>query len=145
MEDVLTALAGASCFSKFDFTAGYNQLAIKEEDRGKTAFVGPTGTYEYNVAPFGLVDLPAQFNRILALIFRDCWTFLRSYFDDLIMFTETVEEHLGTIRRLLDLCRTHNIILSIEKTKLLQVKLTILGMRCRTTILRCRGGQSRLY
>jgi hypothetical protein len=52
--NLVTRIAGAKIFSKFDLKSGFWQVAIHEKDKFKTAFNVPAGHYEWNVMPFGL-------------------------------------------------------------------------------------------
>ena len=67
----------------------------------RTVFtVGPLGFYEFNRLPFGLVNSPATYQRLMEEILGDlhldiCFIYL----DDLIIFSKTYEEHLDRIHK----------------------------------------------
>lgn len=66
IDETIDSLAGARYFSKLDIRSGYWQVAMKEEDKQKTAFsVGPLGFWECNRMAFGLTNAPATFQRFM--------------------------------------------------------------------------------
>ena len=60
---LVNRIAGAQIFSKFDLKSGFWQVAVKEEDKFKTAFSVPVGHYEWNVMPFSLNNAPNQVSK----------------------------------------------------------------------------------
>ena len=96
IDETLDALMGAKFFSSLDLKAGYWQVPVKEEDKPKTAFtVCPLGFYEFNSLPFGAVNAPACFQRLMMtamgdLHLKECLLYL----DDIIIFSSTFDEHL---------------------------------------------------
>ncbi len=57
----LEQLRGATIFTKLDLRSAYNLIHIRKGDEWKTAFVTPTGHYEYRVMPYDLVNAPSIF------------------------------------------------------------------------------------
>ena len=57
IQECLEALQGASWFSVLDLASGFNQVAVEEEDKAKTAFITPFGLFQYNWMPLGLCQL----------------------------------------------------------------------------------------
>ena len=48
IQESFDALQGASWFSTLDLASGFNQVAVEEDDKAKTAFITPFGLFEYN-------------------------------------------------------------------------------------------------
>ncbi len=57
----LEELRGARIFSKVNLWSAYNLVRIREGDEWKTAFIIPSGHYEYRVMPYGLSNSPSVF------------------------------------------------------------------------------------
>ena len=96
IESILDSLGGAQIFSTLDLKAGYWQVEMAEECKAYTAFTcGPLGFYECDTMPFGATNAPATFQRLM----HDClgklnMNWCRVYLDDIIIFSDTKEEHL---------------------------------------------------
>ena len=58
ISDMLEALGSGRYFSTLDAAAGYWQIPLRDEDKGKSAFICSEGLYEFNVMPFGLCNAP---------------------------------------------------------------------------------------
>ncbi len=97
LEELLMKVGGSKCLSKLDLTKGFHQLAIKLEDRPKTAFVSPFGKFQYNRVPFGLSNAPAMFQRAVELVLVDCVNLTGIYIDDILITLDCWEARLGHI------------------------------------------------
>lgn len=111
--DLLVDLAvGYQMLSFMDGNAGYNQIYIAEEDTHKTAFRCPgyIGTFEWVVMPFGLKNAGATYQRTMNLIFHDLMhKFLEVYIDDVVVKSNSIEEHLHHLRQTLERMRHYNL------------------------------------
>ncbi|MCO5573592.1 hypothetical protein L7F22_027364 [Adiantum nelumboides] len=93
IEDIFDRLQGSTYYSRIDLKSGYRQIRIVPEDIHKTAFRTQFGLYEYVVMPFGLTNAPATFNRLMEKIFRKHSAYTGVFFDDIIIHSQTLEEH----------------------------------------------------
>jgi hypothetical protein len=77
IDQVVDSMAGCVlCF--LDCYSGYHQIALKEEDQIKTAFITPYGTYAYKTMSFGLKNAGATYQRAIQMCFRiSCTGMLR--------------------------------------------------------------------
>ena len=71
IEESLDRLHGAKWFSVMDLASGFNQVAMEEQDREKTAFITPMGLFECLRMPFGLTNSPATFQRLMQGVLGD--------------------------------------------------------------------------
>ncbi|GBP09539.1 hypothetical protein EVAR_76551_1 [Eumeta japonica] len=53
IEDLLMYLGKAKYFASLDLISGYWQMVAAEKDRSKTAFVTPSGIFQFTVVPYG--------------------------------------------------------------------------------------------
>ncbi|GBG80198.1 hypothetical protein CBR_g30564 [Chara braunii] len=107
IDDLLERLGGAKYFSKLDLKSGYHQLSIHPNDCYKSAFKTRYGHFEWVVTPFGLTNAPATFQAAMTKEFRAMLDrFVLVYLDDILVYSRTLEDHLGHLRRVLEtLCR----------------------------------------
>ncbi|KAE9169899.1 hypothetical protein PF004_g28046 [Phytophthora fragariae] len=106
IDETLESLGGALLFSTLDLKAGYWQISVAEEDKGKTAFTTRKGLYRFVRMPFGLANAPSTFQRMMNCVLRGLsWVTCLVYLDNIIVFTEGgVERHVvelaGVLERL---------------------------------------------
>ena len=118
--DLLNRIVNAKIFSKFDLKSGYWQIQINEQDKYKTAFTVPFGHYEWNVMPFGLKNAPSEFQNIMNDIFINHTNFILSYIDDILVYSNTLDEHFKHLNIFKYLIIKNGLVISAPKMKLFQ-------------------------
>ncbi|MBW0548148.1 hypothetical protein O181_087863 [Austropuccinia psidii MF-1] len=87
------------------------------------------GIYEYTRMPFGIKNAPAHFQRMMDTIFQEeileGWMVV--YIDDIIIYSETWEDHIQYIDRVLIKCTPINLKISLKKCNLGQEEPLALG------------------
>ena len=99
IDEMYAKLKGAKFFSTIDLRSGYYHIALGKDSRAKTAFVMPFGKYEFLQVPFGLAQAPAFFQHLMNKVLDNC-PFAMTYLDDIIIFSNTGEEHLAHIEEI---------------------------------------------
>ena len=98
VEDIFLKLNGAKCFTMLDLRSGYHHIPLAKPSIPKTAFNSHFRKYEYIKVPFGLAQTPAYFQELMTDILKD-FNFAIAYLDNIIIFSNTLEEHLSHIRK----------------------------------------------
>jgi hypothetical protein len=128
IEELLDELHGASWFSCLDLTAGYHQIRLKPGEEPKTAFQTHSSQYEFCVMAFCLTRAPATFlkamNITLGPLLRKC---VLVFFDDLLIFSRTLEEHIEHVRLVLQLLQRDKWQVKLSKCVFAQRQLRYLG------------------
>jgi hypothetical protein len=117
METLLQRVTGSGMISMLDGFSGYNQIRLKAEDRHKTTFTTPWGTFEYLRMPFGLSNDGATFPRDMDYAFSGLiGKLIEIYQDDLTVFSKDGKTHIDHLSQVLDRCREFQISLNPAKT-----------------------------
>lgn len=128
IDDCLAALGGNKYFSTLDLVSGYWQINMAEEDKEKTAFITPSGLYEFNVLPFGLTNAPATFQRYMDTVLAGLkWQCLLVYLDDICVYSNTFEKHLTALELVFVRLDTYQLRLKASKCNLFQEQFLYLG------------------
>lgn len=126
--DLLDRLAGAKWISKIDIRDAYHRIRVAEEDRWKTAFRTRYGHFQYTVMPFGLTNAPATFqayiHRSLADMLDTCCI---SYMDDILVYSQTREEHTKHLREVLRRLAEAQLYGKLSKCEFYQQSVEFLG------------------
>ena len=93
IDQMYAKLKGAKVFSTIDLRSRYYHIALGKDSRAKTAFVMPFGKYEFLMVSFGLAQAPAYFQLLMNKVLEGL-NFMMTYLDDIIIFSNSEEEHL---------------------------------------------------
>ena len=117
MYELRDRVAREKVFTKLDLKDGYHLIHIKQGDEPKTAFRTRYGQYEYKVMPFGLVNAPATFQRMMNIILRE---FLDHgvvvYLDDILIYSNNMEDHIKLVQKVLDKLEQHDLAVSLMQS-----------------------------
>jgi len=117
ISELVSQLCGAKYFTKLDVQWGFNNIRIKPGDEWKAAFRTNRGLFEPLVMFFRMTNSPATFQTMMNNIFRTLITegIVVVYLDDILIFTETEEEHEQAVQRVLEVLVEHKLFFCLEK------------------------------
>lgn len=96
IDAVFATVGKKKYFLKLDFMKGYWQIPLTEESKSKTAFSTTSGLYLFRFMPFGIKTAPAVFSKLMRKVAEGIPN-VDHYYDDLLVATETWEEHLRSL------------------------------------------------
>ncbi|CAK1590190.1 unnamed protein product [Parnassius mnemosyne] len=113
IDDLLSQLGGSKFFSKIDLSQAYNQIELDD-------------TKKYNRLVFGLASNPGIFQRIMVNLLKDIEGIV-VFLDDVLIASDTIENHIHTLRKVLDKLKEYGLTLKREKCEFFVVEVKYLG------------------
>ncbi|MBW0509210.1 hypothetical protein O181_048925 [Austropuccinia psidii MF-1] len=133
----LDKLEKAKHIARMDFMKGFHQNGVKQNSMKLIRIIFYMGIHEYTRIPFGIKNAPANFQRTMDTIFQEeileGWMVV--YIDDIIIYSETWEDHLQYIDRVLSKCTPINLKSSLKKCNFFQQEFLALGHKVSGFIL----------
>ena len=127
--ETLESLTGAAHYLTFDMNSGFWQVPMDEESKQYTAFtLGSMGLYECESMPFGLCNALPTFQRLMQNCLGELnLTYCLIYLDDVIVFSDTPEEHLWRMRVVFDRLCEHGLKLKPLKCEVFKSEINYLA------------------
>ena len=122
-------MVGARFFSSMDLKSGFWQVRMLEKSWQYTAFtVGSLGMYEFLRMPYRLCNAPATFQRLMQNCLGELnLTYALVYLDDVIVYSNTEEDHLHQLQAVFECFHEHGLKLKPVKCSFLRKQITFLG------------------
>jgi len=93
---------------------------MSEDDKDLTTFICHCGLFLFKVMPFGLVNAPATFSRIMRRLLRDSLN-LNNYLDDVLAHTKEWKGHLRVLQDFFEHVKSANLSLHPSKCEIEQL------------------------
>ena len=128
MQDQLENFRTAKYFTALDLASGYWQVKMHPDDQAKTAFITPSGLYEFKVMPFGLKNAPATFQRLMnRVLHRLIGKFCAVYLDDIIIYSTTFQDHCNHVQQVFARLKEAGLKIKPEKCTFVVNEVSYLG------------------
>jgi len=103
---------------------------MAEGEEWKTAFKKRYSLHGYTVMPFGLFNAPSKFQSMINDVFREMLDVgVIASLDDILIYTETVEEHVALVRRVIERLRKARLYINLKKSSFHQREVEFLGYK----------------
>jgi hypothetical protein len=127
IDQIIDSTAGCDLLCFLDCYSGYHQIAIKEEDQEKSAFITTFGAYCYTTMSFGLKNDGATYQRSIQACFkRQLNKNVEAYVDDVVVKTRNsdaliadLEETFASLREYRWKLNPNKCVFSVPSGKLL--------------------------
>ena len=116
----------ARYFSTFDASSGYFQVPLHPDSQPLTMFLTSWGRYKHLRATMGLSSSSDEYNRRGDLAVEGLKG-LSKIVDDVLMFSDMLEDHVAAVRAFFVRCREHGISLNRLKTRLARPEVKFAG------------------
>ena len=126
VEDIFSKLGKTKFFTTLDLRSGYHNIVLDQDAIKKTAFVTPFGKDEYMKVPFCLAQAPAYVQNLMKRVLNGLH-FTPAYLDDVIIFSETEEQHLKHIKIVLTRLKQANLKLKKSRCAFFKKELHYMG------------------
>lgn len=131
IHEALKELGVAKIFQTIDLKSGCWQIPMDSTAQKLTAFTAPGGgTYPFRVMSFGLKSGPNTFQRLVSqeVLMGYIGTVCNPYLDDIILFSNTWEDHLQHLTLVLERLTLHGLLTcAIDKCHFGKNELKYLG------------------
>ena len=119
IQELIDKVQEAKYFTKLNIRWRYNNVRIREGDEWKAAFQTNRGLFEPLVMYFGMCNSPTTFQLMMDMLF--CELIISGkiviYMDDILIFTQTIEEHRSIVQQVLQILANNKLSLYPKKYK----------------------------
>ena len=126
IEDLLDTVGQSTFATKIDLQKGYYQIGLTERAKQISAFITPFGLFHYLVMPFGMVNAPATFQRVMNYTIQDLEG-VYAYLDDLVIVSDNWCDHLSRLHSLLTRLNEVGFSINLAKSTFGRATITYLG------------------
>ena len=131
IDESLARLGKAKIYTSIDLAWAFWQIPVRKAERQKTAFACELGLFEWRRMPFGMCNASATFQRAIARALRKIvnreGSMVMAYIDDIVIATETVEDHMVRLREVFECLREAGFKMRVAKCDIMKSEIKYLG------------------
>jgi hypothetical protein len=128
MDGILRRVARCKFRSLIDGQDVYEQIRVIPEHVSRTAVSTPDGNMISLVLQQGDCNAPATYQSLMNHLFGQyIGVFMDVYLDDIIVYSNTLEDHIKHVKLIIDVLKREKLYLSAGKMQLLKPEMSVLG------------------
>jgi hypothetical protein len=128
MEGMLRRTASKPFRSVLDLKNAYEQIMIIPEHVERSAVTTPDGNMVSRVAQQGDCNAPATYQSLMNHLFSSyIGRFMDIYLDDIVIYSDTLRDHVIHVKLILDILQRERLYLSRHKLRFIAPELQLLG------------------
>ncbi len=118
VNDTVDKIGEKKYYIFIDLISDYWQVKVDKNSQDITVFVILQGFYQFNVIPFGLINIPVTFQRLINYVLHNYLNnFVIIYLDDILVYSDTFEKHINHLRKDFIKLKEVNLIIKLKKCK----------------------------
>lgn len=128
IDEIFRRVGSRKYFSTLDVAKAFWQIKLRECDRKYTGFKFDNQSFVFKRMPFGLKTAGASFMRaIMKSIGDDCGNFAIVYLDDILVASNSAEEHIRHLNSILSRLNAAGFKLNRAKCEFMKSEISFLG------------------
>ena len=128
IDGMLRRTASKPYRTTLDLKDAYEQIRIIPEHVGRSAVTTPDGNMVSLVIQQGDCNAPATYQALMNFLFSSfIGRFVDIYLDDIVIYSDTLEEHVKHVKLIVDILRREKLYLSRSKLHFIAPELKLLG------------------
>lgn len=129
IKKTLANLCAARIYSKFDIITTFNEIRVKNSHKERITFLTRYGLYKYMVMSFRLCNALVTFQAFINNVLREYLdVFCIAYLDDILVYSNTKEEHIHHVGKVLKKLQQAGLYLNINKCDFHTTRVKYLGL-----------------
>lgn len=128
IDEIFRLVGSRKYFSMLDISKVFWQIPLRKQDRKYTGFLFNNQAYVFKRLPFGLKTAGSPFTRAInKTLGDDCYDFVMVYLDDILIVSDTLEDHFHHLNIVFDRLKQAGFRLNKVKCELLRTEIKFLG------------------
>lgn len=130
IQEIISNIAEYKYFTLLDMPSAYHQVDLPEKFQDRICFTSPFGTYKLKRMPQGLKTSAGHFQALAdSLVEETNLPGIFDYIDDFIVCSNSFEETIAKLNKLLQVFKKHNLTLNLAKCNFHTTEVNYLGFK----------------